>query len=92
MSNKERGSYGNRYCTCNLCIGRLRWLHRRGGDSMNVGDLVRMTNATDCWVGKVGVIIKVPRTQWGMWAIRLTCGEKIATADPKKMEVINASR
>ena len=60
---------------------------------MQVGDLVMMTNATDCWVGKVGVIIKVPRTLgWGMWSIRLTCGEKIATADPKKMKVINASR
>ena len=59
---------------------------------MQVGDLVRMTNATDCWVGKVGIIIKVPATPWGMWAIRLTCGEKIATADPFKMKVINAGR
>ena len=91
MSNKERGSYGNRYYTWSICSRWHRWLYR-GGDSMNVGDLVMMTNATDCWVGKVGVIIKVPRTQWGMWAIRLTCGEKIATADPKKMKVINASR
>ncbi len=59
---------------------------------MRVGDLVKMTNATDRWVGKVGIIIKVPATPWGMWAIRLTSGEKIATVDPFKMKVINASR
>lgn len=59
---------------------------------MKVGDLVKMTNSTDCWVGQVGIITKVPRTQWGMWVIRLGSGEKIATADPFKMKVINASR
>mgnify|MGYP001396607321 CR=1 FL=1 len=34
MSNKERGSYGNRYCTCNLRMYWLRWLHRLGGGIM----------------------------------------------------------
>ena len=59
---------------------------------MNVGDLVKMTNATDCWSGQIGIVTKVPTTPFGMWVIRLVSGEKIATAQSTKMEVLNASR
>ena len=34
MSNKERGSHGNCYCTFNLRVCWLRWTYWRGGDSM----------------------------------------------------------
>ena len=34
MSNKERGSHGNCYCTFDLRVRWLRCTCRRGGDSM----------------------------------------------------------
>ena len=34
MSNKERGSHGNCYCTFDLRVRWLRWACRRDGDSM----------------------------------------------------------
>ena len=92
MSNKERGSYGNRYYTCNLCIGRLRWLHRRGGDSMNVGDLVKGRLSLG---GRIGMIIKVvsddPIVGEKFLLVQWHGGVR-DTLNQRLLEVINASR
>ena len=58
---------------------------------MKVGTLVRMRNTLD-WNAQAGIITKIPSTRHGMWAILLTSGELIGTADKTRMEVINASR
>ena len=59
---------------------------------MKVGDLVRIALPFLSYQGQVGIITKVPRTERGRWAIRLTSGELIATRIVSRMEVINASR
>ena len=66
---------------------------------MKVGDLVRIKDTIvldvivyNEWNGQMGIITKVPRTRSGMWAIRLTSGELIATGLKNRIEVINENR
>ena len=90
MSNKERGLHGNRYYTWSICSRWYRWLYR-GGDSMNVGDLVKCRlGVTD----SVGIVLKntgmdsVP-TAW--WSILWSNGKTEIVSD-RNLKVINASR
>ena len=58
----------------------------------SVGDLVRMNNNSRSWQGMMGIILKVPRTEHGMWAILMSSGELIGTGRPEAMEVISEIR
>jgi len=60
---------------------------------MKAGDLVRMRGTLE-WNGQVGLITKVPRTQWGMWVVMLASGDDtfVATGRKECMEVISESR
>ena len=59
---------------------------------IKVGDLVRIAEPFLTYQGQVGIVTKVPRTERGAWAIRLTSGELIATMLRSRLEVLNASR
>ena len=57
-------------------------------ETIRVGALVKMIN----WVGgpdRMGIVTKVPRTSQGRWAILLTSGELIATAQRSRIEVMS---
>lgn len=93
MSNKERGSHGNCYCTFDLRVRWLRWTCRRDGDSMNVGDLVKGRLSLG---GRLGIVIEVVvddsinperNTVSVLWN-----GGKRATYNARILEALNESR
>ena len=89
MSNKEGGSYGNRYCTFDLRVRWLRWACRRDGDSMNVGDLVRIKGTS--------MVHLVKRVETSSGLSRPPTTWVILDGQPvpykaSKVEVVNASR
>ena len=87
MSNKERGSHGNCYCTFDLRVRWLRWACRRDGDSMNVGDLVRIKGTSmDHLVKRVESQMGWPPTTWV-----ILDGQPVPYK-ASKVEVVNASR
>ena len=89
MSNKERGSHGNCYCTFDLRVRWLRWACRRDGDSMNVGDLVRIKGTS--------MVHLVKRVETSSGLSRPPTTWVILDGQPvpykaSKVEVVNASR
>ena len=91
MSNKERGSHGNCYCTFDLRVRWLRWACRRDGDSMNVGDLVRIKGTSMVHLVKrvesvANFYKSLPPTTW-----EILDGQPVPYK-ASKVEVVNASR